>query len=146
MKPVIFTLIATICYAIANVLFDLKLSKYNILSTIICYISVILVVAILGRIFTKVDDASFDFPTGSALVAVIILGLIYVTADYFFVGAYTNGGSLVTVTSILTLVPVFASIIKFSINHTLPNRWQVVGYILASLAVLLVAKGSSISK
>ena len=76
------------------------------------------------------------------LVLAIVLGLIYTAGDYFFVSAYTNGGDVVTITCITVLIPVVASLMKFGITKHVPNLWQVSGYLLAAVAVLLVAKGS----
>jgi drug/metabolite transporter (DMT)-like permease len=142
MKPIIFTLVATACYAVCNVLLELKFSKLNPLTLMIVYASVIWISAVGMRQLVKTNDPSFNFPAGTTLVLAIVLGLIYTAGDYFFVGAYTSGGDLVTITCITVLIPVVASLLKFGITKHLPNLWQVSGYILAAGAVALVAKGS----
>ena len=142
MKPIVFTLIATGCYAVCNVLLELKFSKLNALTLMIVYASVIWVSAVGMRQVVKTSDPSFNFPVGTTLVLAIVLGLIYTAGDYFFVGAYTNGGDVVTITCITVLIPVVASLLKFGITKQLPNLWQVSGYALAAAAVVLVAKGS----
>jgi uncharacterized membrane protein len=142
MKPVLFTLIATACYAICNVLLDVKFSRLNALTLMIVYASVIWISAFGVRQLVKTEDPSFSFPTGSLLFLAIVLGLIYATGDYFFVSAYTNGGDVVTITCITVMIPVVASLIKFGLTKSLPNLWQVSGYVLAAGAVVLVAKGS----
>lgn len=144
MKPVIFALLAMVCYAISNVLLELKFSKYNTFTIMICYLSIVVTFAIIGRQVTLTDDPSFKFPTGSALMWMIVLGLVFTAADYFYIGAYTNGGSLMTITGIVVMFPVFASIVKFAVNRDLPNGWQVAGYALAVCAVALVTKGSMV--
>lgn len=142
MKPILFTLVATGCYSVCNVLLELKFSKLNPLTLMIMYASVIWVSAFGMRQFAKTDDPSFNFPGGTLLVLAIVLGLIYTAGDYFFVSAYAKGGDVVTITCITILIPVVASLMKFGITKQLPNLWQVSGYALAALGVILVAKGS----
>ena len=142
MKPILFTLVATACYAVCNVLLELKFSKLNALTLMILYASVIWISAVGMRQLVKTDDPSFSFPTGTLLLLALVLGLIYTTGDYFFVSAYNKGGDVVTITCITVLIPVVASLLKFGITKQLPNLWQVSGYALAAAAVILVAKGS----
>src|SRR5262245_44592872 len=142
MKPILFTLAATLFYAICNVLLELKFSKLHALTLMIVYASVIWISAVGIRHMVKTDDPSFSFPTGTVLVLAIVLGLIYTIGDYFFISAYTSGGDVVTITCITVLIPVVASLMKFGITKQLPNLWQVSGYVLAAGAVILVAKGS----
>jgi drug/metabolite transporter (DMT)-like permease len=142
MKPILFALVATACYAVCNVMLELKFSKLNALTLMIVYASVIWVSAVSMRQVAKTGDPSFNFPTGTLLVMAIVLGLIYAAGDYFFVSAYTSGGDVVTITCITVLIPVVASLLKFGITKQPPNSWQISGYVLASAAVVLVAKGS----
>jgi len=142
MKPILFSLVATGCYAVCNVLLELKFSKLNALTVMILYASVIWISAFGMRQFINTGDPSFSFPTGKLLVLAIVLGLIYTAGDYFFVSAYTSGGDVITITCITILIPVIASLLKFGITQQLPNLWQVSGYLLAAAGVFLVAKGS----
>ena len=142
MKPILFTLIATACYSVCNVLLEVKFSKLNALTLMVLYASVIGITAFGMRQLVKTDDPSFNFPTGTFLLLALGLGLIYATGDYFFVSAYNHGGDVVTITCITVLIPVVASLLKFGITKQLPNIWQVSGYALAAGAVVLVAKGS----
>jgi len=142
MKPILFTLVATLLYAVCNVLLELKFSKLNALTLMIVYASVIWISAVGMRQLVKTDDPSFSFPAGTMLLFAIVLGLIYAAGDYFFVSAYTSGGDVVTITCITILIPVVASLIKFGITKDLPNMWQVSGYVLAAGAIVLVAKGN----
>jgi drug/metabolite transporter (DMT)-like permease len=142
MKPILFTLVATGCYAVCNVLLELKFSKLNPLTVMILYASVIWISAVSMRQLVKTNDPSFSFPTGTMLLLALVLGLIYTVGDWFFVSAYNKGGDLVTITCITVLIPVVASLLKFGITKSLPNLWQVSGYVLAAGAIVLVAKGS----
>lgn len=144
MKPVYLSLVATVCYAICNVMLELKLSKINNLTLMILYASIIWIAAALTRQLVKTDDPAFNFPVGSTLVLAIVLGLIFTVADYCYVGAYNHGGTVLTITSITILIPVLASLMKLGLSKQAPNLWQVGGYVLAAGAVLLVAKGGAV--
>src|SRR5436190_24185161 len=103
MKPILFTLVATACYSVCNVLLELKFSKLNALTLMIVYASVIWISAFGMRQLVKTTDPSFSFPTGTLLLLAIGLGLIYTVGDYFFISAYTIGGDVVTIASITVL-------------------------------------------
>ncbi len=142
-KPIVFALLAMALYAVANVLLEQKFAKFNNLTLMCIYVLPILFIGIVGRQLTKTSDPSFDFPIGQDMVILVIMGFIFAAADYFYIGAFTNGGSLLTITSIMIMFPVFASLIKFVWMQGLPNMWQIGGYILAVGAVMLIAKGST---
>lgn len=115
----------------------------------VIYGTVIVTLAIITRTIVRGTDPAFNFPNGSELYLLLALGAIFFLADYFFIGAYTNGGDLLTITILTILFPVFASIFKFlgsliisDMVSTPPNIMQISGYILAAIAVLLVVKGS----
>jgi drug/metabolite transporter (DMT)-like permease len=148
-KAVLYAMLAPILYALANVILEYKFSKFNNLSLMVIYGTVIVTLAIITRTIVRGTDPAFNFPNGSELYLLLALGAIFFLADYFFIGAYTNGGDLLTITILTILFPVFASIFKFlgsliisDMVSTPPNIMQISGYILAAIAVLLVVKGS----
>lgn len=142
-KPVVFALLGMALYALANLILEQKFSKFNNLTLMCVYILPILLVAIIGRQLTRTSDPSFDFPVGLDLAILVMMGLIFAAADYFYIGAYTSGGDLLTISCIVVMFPVFASLLKFAWTLALPNMWQMGGYVLAAGAVLLIAKGST---
>ena len=142
MKTVLFSLIAMFGYAASNVLLEQKLSKFNNLTIMVCYTATILVIAAVVRHFVKTEDPSFSFPVGWDLLWMLILCFAFFGADYFYIGAFTTGGSLLTIASIIVMFPVFASLIRFVWVREMPNLYHVGGYILAVAAILLVAKGN----
>ena len=81
MKPILFTLVATACYSVCNVLLKLKFAKLNALTLMIVYASVIWISAFGMRQLVKTDDPSFNFPTGTFLILAIVLNLIYTMGD-----------------------------------------------------------------
>ena len=143
MKTVIFSVVAMLLYAVSNVLIEQKLSKINNLTIIVCYTSVILVLAIVARLIIKTNSIEYNFPTGNLLLIALSIGIMFTMADYLFIGAYTNGGDILTVTSIIALFPAVASGIKFLFTKEIPNWWQICGYLLAFIAILLISKGNT---
>lgn len=144
MKPVVFALLSMVGYAVSNVLLEAKFSNYKSLTLVAVYTATISLSTFLVRWFVGVGDPAYQFPTGSAFGLLIVLGLVLAVSDYFMVGAYTNGGNLLTITSITVMFPVFASVLKFGLTRSMPNIWQASGYVLAALAVILVTKGSTV--
>ncbi|MDP3958280.1 MAG: hypothetical protein Q8Q36_02355 [bacterium] len=149
-KALVFAILAPIFYALANVILEHKFSRYNNLTIMIVLYSVVIAIAVIVRHTIKTDDPSFNFPSGNELwLGVVGLALILFFADFFFIGAYTNGGDLATITFLTVLFPVFASFFKFSgsklipgMVYVQPNYWLVAGYVFAAVAVLCVIKGA----
>lgn len=142
MRIVIYSLWAMVFYAAGNVVLEVKLAKYNSLTLMAVYGAIISVSALVMRQVTKTDEPVYHFPVGKDLWILIALGLIFTLADYFFISAYTNGGKVLTITSITLMFPVLASLMKMGHQQVMPNRYQVIGYLLAVAAVLFVTKGS----
>ena len=153
MKALIFAILAPACYGLGNVLLEHKLAKYNNLTLMLVYLPVILVFALVARELVKTGDPSYAIPVGNDLWSLIILGFIFFVADYFFIGAYTNGGNLAMITLATTLLfPSSASFFKFigskyipDMVYAPPNGWLLAGYGLAILAVLCIIKGAPAS-
>ncbi len=148
MKSIIFGFSAVFFYAIATILIEQKLAKFNTLTLMVGYLAVMLVVTIIARqtlvATTGGEATSFAFPTGSTLWVLALVGLLIFTADFFFVSSYTSGGSLLTLAAITALYPVIASILRMAWVWQLPNMYQIGGYVLAFFAVMLIVKGNAL--
>ncbi|OHA08252.1 MAG: hypothetical protein A3A44_00450 [Candidatus Sungbacteria bacterium RIFCSPLOWO2_01_FULL_60_25] len=85
------------------------------------------------------------FPTGALLIFAFLFGVVYFFADFSYISAFTAaGGSVMTVTTILMMTPVFSSLVKyFYTGGGLPNGYQIAGYVLAVAAVYVVGKGNT---
>lgn len=145
MKPVIYALLALILYAFQNVLLEQKLSKYSTVAIMVYFYITLLPLALVSLFYLKVSGQTVLAPSGVTILAAILIGSLYFFADYFYIGAYTSGGSVLTVTSIVIMFPVFASVIKYFWTGGVPNAYQVFGYLLAVAAVLLISKGSLVN-
>jgi drug/metabolite transporter (DMT)-like permease len=146
MKPVIYVLLAAIIYAFQNVLFEQKLAKYNTIVLLVYFYVTLLPLALISLSYLKISGQTIVAPSGITILGVILIGSLYFFADYFYIGAYTNGGTVLTVTSIMIMFPVFASAIKyFMTGGSFPNIYLIIGYLLAAVSVLFVAKGSMVA-
>ncbi|MBX4187452.1 MAG: DMT family transporter [Candidatus Doudnabacteria bacterium] len=143
MKSYLYALIGTALYAITGVVIEQKLEKFNNTALVLLFVLPMIPIALLWLWFQKTTHQEINFPTGSALWIVMILGVAYFFADYFFLGAFTAGGNVMTVSTILLLTPAIAAIIKYLWVGGKPNVYQVSGYVLIAAAMLLVAKGNA---
>jgi drug/metabolite transporter (DMT)-like permease len=143
MKPVILAVSALILYSIQNVILEQKLAKYDAFGLLMYFYFAMLPLAIIGLGYKKIMNQPAPLPEGSMIIFVLILGVVYFMADSCMVLAYTSGGSLITVATIIAMFPVVASAVKFAWTGNLPNIYQAIGYVLAFLAVIFVAKGSA---
>jgi hypothetical protein len=143
MKPTFLAVLAITLYAAQSILFEQKLAKYSApaILTIMYVVMLPLMAARLGSM--KLFGEAIAFPVGNAMMYALVCGLIYFAADYAFVGAYTSGGSLMLVSTIVTLFPVLAALIKYLFLGSVPNGYQIGGWVAAFIAVVLVTYGES---
>ena len=142
MKSYIYALIGTVMYAVTGVVIEQKLEKFNTTALVLLFTLPMIPIALVVLWFQKASNHKIDFPAGSALWIVMALGVIYFFADYFFLGAYTAGGNVVTISTILLIAPAVAAIIKYFIDGGKPNLYQISGYALVVVAMILLAKGN----
>jgi drug/metabolite transporter (DMT)-like permease len=141
-KPIVFASAGMLFYALQNVIIEQKLAKYHVLSLLLYFYLAMLPLALAGLGYLKITHQPILAPTGNAILIALAVGAMFFVADLFYIGAYSAKGTLVTITTISILFPAVASIIKYVWVGGLPNRYQMIGYALAVLAVLCVTKGS----
>jgi drug/metabolite transporter (DMT)-like permease len=141
MKSVIFACLAVMLYAISNVIIEQKLSKFSTVSILLCSYPLFLLISLVWLNSQKLSGATTTWPTRDLLLFVLLNAAFWFLADALFIGAYTNGGSLMTITTIVVMFPIFASLLKFLMTRNPPSLWHIAGWILAAVAVILVTKG-----
>ncbi|HEY4506927.1 MAG TPA: EamA family transporter [Candidatus Paceibacterota bacterium] len=144
-KVTLLALTALVIYGLTNVIFEKKLSNYNIYAVQAYSYAVMLVLTSIGWIFAKRLGQDLPSPSGSIILLSIGLGILFFLADTFYLGAYNKnygGGNVFAVTTIVVMFPVLAGIIKNIWDGGRPNKWQVVSYIFAAVATLAAAKGN----
>ena len=142
MKPVLLATIAMALYAIQNVIIEQKLSRFPVVTLLICCYVIMLPLALARYGMLRAAGDVAAFPTGTLLALTLGAGVAYFFADYCYIAAYTTGGTLMSVTTVAITLPIFASIVKFAWARELPNGYQLAGYALAVLAIALVGKGN----
>jgi drug/metabolite transporter (DMT)-like permease len=144
-KPVLFAICAMLCYATANVLYELRLSKVNNIVVLCGWYAAMLPVALVILMGLRLGKTPVVWPGREHIPMIILTAVIWFIADSFFTGAYTSGGTLITVTSITIMFPAFAALIKYYASGHTPNWYQISGYLLAVGAVMLILKGSELA-
>ena len=141
-RAIALTALAVILYALQNVLMEQRLAKHSTVSILVIAYTVMLPLSLIRLLHLRLAGNPVIFPTGSLLTVALLTGLLWFASDYCYVGAYTSGGDLVTITTVIALFPVAASVIRFFITAALPNAYQFGAWLLAAAAVYLVTRGA----
>jgi len=143
MNPIFLVCAGMMLFAIQNTIVEHNLSKYSVFTLSICIYSVILPLTLIIQFMAlKITGEQLAMPSGNALWIAFLAGAFLLSADLCYLGAYTNGGNIITITTIAIMLPVFASVIKAVVFHELPNMHQVIGYGFAVVAVFFTTKGN----
>jgi hypothetical protein len=142
-RPVLYAFTAEWLYALQNVLLDVKLSKYSSMGLLVYWYFTLAPLALAGLGYLYLSRQMVVLPSRSDAPLVIAVGALFFVADLLYVSAYTSGGDLLAITTLVVLFPVFAQLIKFAWVGGEMNYHHLVGYVLAALAVILIGKGSA---
>lgn len=145
-KPVVYAFLAMWLYAFSNVVIEVKLAKYTTMALLLYWYFTLAPLAVAGLGYMYLSGQKIVVPHGSDAWMAIAAAVVFFFADYFYIGAYTSGGSLLAVTTLVVLFPAIAQLIKFAWVGGSPNYYHLVGYLLAAIAVVLISKGSAVSK
>ncbi|MDO8598823.1 MAG: hypothetical protein Q7S02_01830 [bacterium] len=137
MKPVLLATTAMVLYAIQNVVIEQKLSRLPVATLLVLFYAIMLPLALTRYGIHRAAGDATMLPTGPVLALTLVVGVVLFLADYCYLAAYTSGGTLMSVTTIAIMLPIFASIVKFAWARELPNGFQIAGYALA-----IVGKGN----
>jgi drug/metabolite transporter (DMT)-like permease len=144
MKQVIYVSFAVILYALGNVMIEERLKPFTQFGIMIYSYVPMLVMTFAALAVLKLGDKSISFPTGSALYVAALIGIVFFVADTFFFSAYNNNADAFTVSSIVLMFPAATSLMKYLWSGSVPNRYHVVAYAVAVVAVALAEKGNEI--
>ena len=144
MKPIIFAVLAVIIYGSLNVILEQKFDKYNTVALSLLFTLPFVPIALTLLSIQKLNGGNISFPRGGLFWFIMLLGVFYFLADYFYLGAFTSGGDAVTIATIVLIAPVVTAVVRHIWVGGYPNGYQMAAYALAALAVLLVAKGGAI--
>src|SRR2546430_1024610 len=100
MKPILYTCIAVLFYALGNVITEQKLKSYTQFGIMIyCYVPMV-AMTFAALAFMKFRKQPIALPEGNALYVAGVIALVFFIADTFFFSAYTNNANAFTVSSI----------------------------------------------
>lgn len=145
-RPVIYAFLAMWLYAFQNVVIEVRLSKYTTMALLLYWYFTLAPLAVAGLGYMYLSGQNITMPNRSDTMLIVAVGAMFFLADLFYVGAYTNGGSLLAITTLVVLFPAIAQLIKFAWVGGSPNYYHLFGYLLAATAVILISKGSAIAK
>lgn len=143
-KPVVYAFLAMWLYAFSNVVIEVKLAKYTTMALLLYWYFTLAPLAVAGLGYMYLSGQKIVVPGGSDAWMAIAAAVVFFFADYFYIGAYTSGGSLLAVTTLVVLFPAIAQLIKFVWVGGSPNYYHLAGYLLAAIAVVLISKGSAV--
>jgi len=143
-KSVVYAFLAVWLYAFSNVIIETKLAKYTTMALLLYWYFTLAPLAVAGLGYMYLTGQKVAMPSGGAAGMAILAAVVFFFADYFYIGAYTSGGSLLAVTTLVVLFPAIAQLIKFVWVGGSPNYYHIFGYVLAALAVVLISKGSAV--
>jgi hypothetical protein len=144
-RPVLYAFAAMWLYALQNVLLEVKLSKYSTMGLLVYWYFTLAPLALAGLGYLYLTGKNLVVPSRTDAPIVIAVGAMFFVADLFYVGAYTSGGKLLAITTLVVLFPAIAQFIKFAWLGGSVNYYHLLGYILAALAVIFISKGSSVA-
>ena len=142
MKPVVLAVVALIFYSFNSVIIETKLSKLPPIVNMLALHLIIFFLCLPVLLYTlKTDPTSLPRPQFNQWLFLCIFSVFAVVAGMSSFAAYHNGGSLIMITTISATTPLTASFIKYALGHGQPSLIQIIGGLLAVLAVILVIKG-----
>ena len=142
MKPVALAIIALIFYSLNSVIIETKLSKLPPIVNMLALHLIIFFFCLPILLYTlKTNPASLPWPQFNQWFFLCVFSVFAVVAGMCAFGAYHNGGSLIMITTISALTPLTASFIKYTLGFGQISLTQIIGGLLAVLAVILVIKG-----
>ena len=145
-RPVVYALLAMWLYAFSNVAIEVKLSKYTTMALLLYWYFTLAPLAVAGLGYMYLTGQNIVMPGRSDAMWAVAVAAVFFFADYFYIGAFTSGGSLLAVTTLVVLFPAIAQLIKFAWVGGNLNHYHLFGYLLAAVAVVLIGKGSAVTK
>ena len=142
MHPNLCVLLSVCCYAIAAVVLEQRLARFDNSLMVAGLGGSICVLALVNYAITRDASAPVNFPYGVFLLWLMVAYVAWYFADNFYMKAYTNGGNLYTITIIGMLFIPVAAVLRFICTHEWPTRYHVAAYVLGCAMVALTIYGN----
>ncbi|HEX6463674.1 MAG TPA: hypothetical protein VFZ98_04450 [Vicinamibacterales bacterium] len=141
-RVTVYAFVAMWLYALQNVLIEVRLAKYTALGLLVYWYFTLAPLALGGLAWMYLSHQTVKMPGWSDAGVAIAIGTMFFVADFFYVSAYTQGGSLMAITTLAVMVPIIAQLLKMAWIGGSFNRYHLIGYLFAAAAVLLINKGN----
>jgi drug/metabolite transporter (DMT)-like permease len=143
MNAVVSALIGFTLSAVSNTVLDVKLKQYSTAELLIGWYLILLPFGAVLFMYQKYWGTGARIPQGSDFTLMAVAAVFFFLADFFYLNAYTKyGGDVVTITILVTLIPVIAAVLKFGWVGEAPTKYHVVAFAFAALAVTFIAIGN----
>jgi drug/metabolite transporter (DMT)-like permease len=140
MHPVLLSLIAVTFYSVNAVLIERFLNvNHPQWSQLIvnAAIPVLCIGTIVGLRTTGIPVELKTPPLQTVMLAVIC-GLIYFLGNHALFCAYTNGGSVTTVTTVLCMLPVISTLFGLCLGGKAPAMNEIIGAIIVIVGIVVL--------
>jgi drug/metabolite transporter (DMT)-like permease len=139
MKSALFALAAIALFSLQAAIIKQKIAQVSPLANMMVFYLFTLVFVVPAFFITKTGTTVV--PQGGQWGVLAICAFLLFLADFCMFSAYHAGGKLVTITTIACLMPVFASIISWTVFRDIDiTPRHVLGWVMAAAAVWLVSK------
>lgn len=147
MKSIYLAITALTAFTACNYIMSEYLFDKSVLPRPVHPLAVLMIVLIVDLVgaalcwcyCVRIDPVKYALPVGKLLAGTIGVGFIYILADLCYMSAYGSGGSLALVTTIMSLVPVMASVLKMIIDRTQPSALQCAAFVFGLAAVICIS-------
>lgn len=140
MKPTWLLVIAMLFYATQNYMYERFLSKNNPLLTMALLYAMMLPFAGIG-LWKQWGQNTAESARWQMYAAVAVAASLLFIADWLLFESYRRNASVVEMTTIVMLMPLFAAAIKAIFEQKYPTPSQYGAWILGALAVWLISRG-----
>ncbi len=138
MKPVLLALVVAIAYAMVNHLTERHLRNFAALQSAVMVAVGVAIMGGVALLMMYFSGTPIETPTRTQWWAIAACALVLVIGEYCYFAAYTSGGTAMTVSTILLIVPVLAGIITLFVDGRLPNLLSMLGWVVVAIGVLIV--------
>ena len=148
MYPIFATIIATLFFALGNVITEQKFSKIDNLTFVMGWTSIVFAWAAVSRfLFLPAHSASAAMPlldNPPLALWFLFMGTLYFCGNYLIISAFTSGGHVVMIAAVGMLMPLFVALFRMLWVLEFPNPYYIGAYVLGMGAVSLVIIGHQV--
>lgn len=140
MKATGYAIGAVLFYAMVNLIIERKLSHISALGNMVfLYLGLTAMVVPLVLLQNQFG-LTLTMPQKNHTWVILACALLFFAADFCYFSAYKSGGSLLMISTTVALFRVVASAMHAGLGYGMPSGRQIIGWVLAVVAVILVSQ------